>query len=394
MTRDLTTDSNRLIREEEEEGREDREINTNLAREPIFYAKFSTRRFHRSRTDNRLKYSERARGEGWRKCAAPAIYDKRGKGRGALKSEVVCACSANGNVDRVLIWREGGKYSYWWWCNQFAVRILLNPISRSRCQVNRDSFHWRGERVERTLLPSSSSLYLDPIHQGVLPSRRTCKKTRGRGSKRRQTDPSSPWNLVHSLPSSRVPRKIRTRGVDRWTGRKYWIKQIKVARAAISRSESRVQGDGGGGTMKRDTGDEIRMKLRYGRSNPWFSIRRVLSLPSLSLSLPLSSLLPAGHPLDNLSVCRYVQTCAISTRRKGFLFFVFLPSLSLPFPSSFFSSRVEIRDRCLTFSRIPSGTKSSGNSNSRGGRDRIETYPRIWEKKLCKSCGNSWKCND
>lgn len=286
MTRDLTTDSNRLIREEEEEGREDREINTNLAREPIFYAKFSTRRFHRSPADNRLKYSERARGEGWRKCAAPAIYDKRGKGRGALKSEVVCACSASGNVDRVLIWREGGKYSYWWWCNQFAVRILLNPISRSRCQVNRDSFHWRGERVERTLLPSSSSLYLDPIHQGVLPSRRTCKKTRGRGSKRRQTDPSSPWNLVHSLPSSRVPRKIRTRGVDRWTGRKYWIKQIKVARAAISRSESRVQGDGGGGTMKRDTGDEIRMKLRYGRSNPWFSIRRVLSLPSLSLSLP------------------------------------------------------------------------------------------------------------
>lgn len=396
MTRDLTTDSNRLIREEEEGGREDREINTNLAREPIFYAKFSTRRFHRSPADNRLKYSERARGEGWRKCAAPAIYDKRGKGRGALKSEVVCACSASGNVDRVLIWREGGKYSYWWWCNQFAVRILLNPISRSRCQVNRDSFHWRGERVERTLLPSSSSLYLDPIHQGVLPSRRTCKKTRGRGSKRRQTDPSSPWNLVHSLPSSRVPRKIRTRGVDRWTGRKYWIKQIKVARAAISRSESRVQGDGGGGTMKRDTGDEIRMKLRYGRSNPWFSIRRVLSLPSLSLSLPLSSLLPAGHPLDNLSVCRYVQRCATSdsTRRKGFLFFVFLPSLSLPFPSSFFSSRVEIRDRCLTFSRIPSGTKSSGNSNSQGGRDRIETYPRIWEKKLCKSCGNSWKCND
>lgn len=132
--------------------------------------------------------------------------------------------------------------------------------------------------------------------------------------------------------------------MDRWTGRKYWIKQIKVARAAISRSESRVQGDGGGGTMKRDTGDEIRMKLRYGRSNPWFSIRRVLSLPSLSLSLPLSSLLPAGHPLDNLSVCRYVQTCAISTRRKGFLFFVFLPSLSLPFPllSSLLAWKFEI----------------------------------------------------
>lgn len=131
--------------------------------------------------------------------------------------------------------------------------------------------------------------------------------------------------------------------MDRWTGRKYWIKQIKVARAAISRSESRVQGDEGGGTMKRDTGDEIRMKLRYGRSNPWFSIRRVLSLPSLSLC-PLSFLLPAGHPLDNLSVCRYVQTCAISTRRKGFLFFVFLPSLSLPFPplSSLFAWKFEI----------------------------------------------------
>lgn len=346
MTRDLTTDSNRLIREEEKEGREDREINTNLAREPIFYAKFSTRRFHRSRTDNRLKYSERARGEGWRKCAAPAIYDKRGKGRGALKSEVVCACSASGNVDRVLIWREGGKYSYWWWCNQFAVRILLNPISRSRCQVNRDSFHWRGERMERTLLPSSSSLYLDPIHQGVLPSRRTCKKTRGRGSKRRQTDPSSPWNLVHSLPSSRVPRKIRTRGVDRWTGRKYWIKQIKVARAAISRSESRVQGDGGGGTMKRDTGDEIRMKLRYGRSNPWFSIRRVLSLPSLSLSLlPLLSSSCWTSAGQFVRVSLRTKVCNLGFHaEEGISFFClsFFPFSSFPPVSSLLAWKFEI----------------------------------------------------
>lgn len=346
MTRDLTTDSNRLIREEEEEGREDREINTNLAREPIFYAKFSTRRFHRSPADNRLKYSERARGEGWRKCAAPAIYDKRGKGRGALKSEVVCACSASGNVDRVLIWREGGKYSYWWWCNQFAVRILLNPISRSRCQVNRDSFHWRGERMERTLLPSSSSLYLDPIHQGVLPSRRTCKKTRGRGSKRRQTDPSSPWNLVHSLPSSRVPRKIRTRGVDRWTGRKYWIKQIKVARAAISRSESRVQGDGGGGTMKRDTGDEIRMKLRYGRSNPWFSIRRVLSLPSLSLSLlPLLSSSCWTSAGQFVRVSLRTKVCNLGFHaEEGISFFClsFFPFSSFPPVSSLLAWKFEI----------------------------------------------------
>lgn len=104
----------------------------------------------------------------------------------------------------------------------------------------------------------------------------------------------------------------------------------------------------------------------------------------LSLSLCfLFFLLPAGHPLDNLSVCRYVQRCATSdsTRRKGFLFFVFLPSLSLPFPSSFFSSRVEIRDRCLTFSRIPSGTKSSGNSNSRGGIELRRI--REFEKRNC-----------
>lgn len=41
------------------EGRIERLIR--ISREPIFYAKFSTRRFHRSRADNRLKYSERAR---------------------------------------------------------------------------------------------------------------------------------------------------------------------------------------------------------------------------------------------------------------------------------------------------------------------------------------------
>lgn len=165
--------------------------------------------------------------------------------------------------------------------------------------------------------------------------------------------------------------------MDRWTGRKYWIKQIKVARAAISRSESRVQGDGGGGTMKRDTGDEIRMKLRYGRSNPWFSIRRVLSLPSLSLSLPLSSLLPAGHPLDNLSVCRYVQRCATSdsTRRKGFLFFVFLSSLSLPFPLFLLFSRGNSRSVFNIFQNSKWNKKQWKFEFTR--RDRIETYPRI-----------------
>lgn len=166
--------------------------------------------------------------------------------------------------------------------------------------------------------------------------------------------------------------------MDRWTGRKYWIKQIKVARAAISRSESRVQGDGGGGTMKRDTGDEIRMKLRYGRSNPWFSIRRVLSLPSLSLSASSSFF----FLLDiRWTICPCVATYkGVQPRiprggRDFFFLSFFLPFLFLS--PCFFSSRVEIRDRCLTFSRIPSGTKSSGNSNSRGGRDRIETYPRI-----------------
>lgn len=120
--------------------------------------------------------------------------------------------------------------------------------------------------------------------------------------------------------------------MDRWTGRKYWIKQIKVARAAISRSESRVQGDGGGGTMKRDTGDEIRMKLRYGRSNPWFSIRRVLSLPSLSLSAPS----PLFFLLDiRWTICpcvatyKGVQPRIPSGGRDFFFLSFFLPFLFL-----------------------------------------------------------------
>lgn len=73
----------RLIREEEEGGGGGL---IRISREPIFYAKFSTRRFHRSRTtDNRLKYSERAgkRGrKGGRKYAAPLYYtidDKEGR---------------------------------------------------------------------------------------------------------------------------------------------------------------------------------------------------------------------------------------------------------------------------------------------------------------------------
>lgn len=35
--------------------------------------------------------------------------------------------------------------------------------------------------------------------------------------------------------------------MDRWTGKKYWIKQIKVARAAISRWKRVQQGEGRGG---------------------------------------------------------------------------------------------------------------------------------------------------
>lgn len=66
----------RLIREEEEGGGGGL---IRISREPIFYAKFSTRRFHRSRTtDNRLKYSERAgkRGKkGGRKYAV--LYHRR-----------------------------------------------------------------------------------------------------------------------------------------------------------------------------------------------------------------------------------------------------------------------------------------------------------------------------
>lgn len=171
--------------------------------------------------------------------------------------------------------------------------------------------------------------------------------------------------------------------MDRWTGRKYWIKQIKVARAAISRSESRVQGDGGGGTMKRDTGDEIRMKLRYGRSNPWFSIRRVLSLPSLSLSLlPLLSSSCWTSAGQFVRVSLRTKVCNLGFQAEEGISFFCLSSFPFSsFPPSFFSSRVEIRDRCLTFSRIPSGTKSSGNSNSRGGIELRRI--REFEKRNC-----------
>lgn len=83
--------------------------------------------------------------------------------------------------------------------------------------------------------------------------------------------------------------------------------------------------------MKRDTGDEIRMKLRYGRSNPWFSIRRVLSLPPSS---------PSSPPMDTL--LQFVCPCAGATYKgcvqpripdaeEGISFFV-LPFFSSLFP--------------------------------------------------------------
>lgn len=114
------------------EGRIERLIR--ISREPIFYAKFSTRRFHRSGADNWLKYSERAREKGrGRKCAAPVDDTTTIRGRVKKRRGV------RERKRRSRFNLEGGGGSYWWWCNQFAVRILLNPISR--CQVNRDSFH-------------------------------------------------------------------------------------------------------------------------------------------------------------------------------------------------------------------------------------------------------------
>lgn len=170
------------------EGRIERLIR--ISREPIFYAKFSTRRFHRSRADNRLKYSERAREKGrGRKCAAPVDDTTTIRGRVKKRRGV------RERKRRSRFNLEGGGGSYWWWCNQFAVRILLNPISR--CQVNRDSFHWRGERVERVLLLLSSSLYLDPIHH---PSRGCCprgEENEERGSQAQTFFPSKPCTLFH-----------------------------------------------------------------------------------------------------------------------------------------------------------------------------------------------------
>lgn len=81
--------------------------------------------------------------------------------------------------------------------------------------------------------------------------------------------------------------------------------------------------------MKRDTGDEIRMKLRYGRSNPCgFRFDAFYHFP-----LP-----PAGHPA---TICPCVATykgCATSnsTRRKRFVFIFVFPFLLLLLPLSLF----------------------------------------------------------
>lgn len=157
-----------------------------------------------------------------------------------------------------------------------------------------------------------------------------------------------------------------------------------MARTAISRFGDRVQRVCvGGRTMKRDTGDEIRMKLRYGRSNPWFSIRRVLSLPPSSPSPPTDTLLQFVCPCAGATRTNGVCNLEFRTRRKGFLFF-FSPSLLL-FPLLF--PRVEIRDWCLTYSRIPGKKqfRGGGNSNSREGgiKSRYVFERREFEKGNC-----------
>lgn len=101
----------------------------------------------------------------------------------------------------------------------------------------------------------------------------------------------------------------------------------------------------------------------------------------LSLSLCPS---PLFFLLDiRWTICPCVATYKRVQSPRGGRDFFFL-SFFLPFlflSPCFFSSRVEIRDRCLTFSRIPSGTKSSGNSNSRGGIELRRI--REFEKRNC-----------
>lgn len=105
-------------------------------------------------------------------------------------------------------------------------------------------------------------------------------------------------------------------------------------------------------------------------------------ITSLSLSLSASS--SFFFLLDiRWTICPCVATYKRVQSPRGGRDFFFL-SFFLPFlflSPCFFSSRVEIRDRCLTFSRIPSGTKSSGNSNSRGGIELRRI--REFEKRNC-----------
>lgn len=104
----------------------------------------------------------------------------------------------------------------------------------------------------------------------------------------------------------------------------------------------------------------------------------------------LLSLSPDGHPATIcLPVCRrYTYKRCVQPRipdaEEGISFFFFSPSLLL-FPLLF--PRVEIRDWCLTYSRIPGKKqfRGGGNSNSREGgiKSRYVFERREFEKGNC-----------
>lgn len=180
MTRDLTTDSNRLIREE------DGEINTNLARTNFLHEIFH---LPVSSFPEPVEIFE-TRGEGCR------VYDTirgRVKKRDVFVCVCVCVCSANGNVDRVLIWgRDGGVKPV---CSTHFVQIQ---------SAGRGAAKWTAIRfidVENAFPLLRPSISIHHLARGCCPRERGRKEGGGAESKHfLPTEPPSSWNLVHFHP--------------------------------------------------------------------------------------------------------------------------------------------------------------------------------------------------